>query len=83
MKTFQFNDLSGEYRDLVMELLTLDHGLCSIETFDDGVTPPNMEFKVQTSPDPEWGNLHVPLAVLLVEFYYARRGETVKITGIE
>lgn len=40
------------------------------------------EFQVNTAPDPEWGNMHVPLAQWLVK-HGANRGEVVYLTNIQ
>lgn len=71
LKCFKYKELSEELRSLV-------HELPNIEVDDTG----NAEFKVITQPDPEWGNLHIPLALQLVK-QGARKGEVVLITGIE
>jgi hypothetical protein len=71
MRNFVFRDLPQEIQDTITEFQFLE--------IDDAG---HAEFKVLTIPNPELGNVHVPLALHLVRLG-AKKGETVKIIGIE
>lgn len=65
MKQFSFKDLPENLQAIVIDLPM-------IQVDDTG----GAEFKVLTSPNPEWGNMHVPLAVWLIK-HGANKGEIV------
>jgi hypothetical protein len=71
MKTFDFNLLPENLQAVVLELP-------SIQLDDKG----GAEFKVNPGPDPELGNMHVPVAQWLIK-NGANRGEVVYITRIK
>lgn len=65
MKKFNVQDMPLDLQGVVWDLP-------NIQPDDEGWA----EFKVMTAPDPEWGNMHVPLALWLIK-QGANKGETV------
>lgn len=82
MKEFKLESLPEDLQNLARELPSITN-LCKMIEEDGqfGSRIDYLEFKVQTAADPEWGNIHVPLAVYLVK-HGANKGEVVKIIGI-
>ena len=70
MKVFDVHKLSLELQGIVWDLPNL-------EIDDSG----GATFKVVTAPDPEWGNMHIPLALYLIE-QGANKGEIVYLKNI-
>lgn len=73
MKEFDVTTMPENLQALIKEIPYIMDAL-----ENDGGAP----FKVKTAPDPEWGNMHVPLAQWLVR-NGARSGEEVYLKGIE
>lgn len=71
MKEFSFNDLPENLKAIIVDLPMIQ--------IDDKY---GAEFKVITAPDPEWGNMHVPLAVWLMK-HGANKGEIVYLKDID
>lgn len=70
MRTFEFTSFPDELQNVVFDIPNLEIN----ETGD-------ASFKVITQADPEWGNVHVALALYLVK-QGAKKGEVVTIKGI-
>lgn len=58
MKTFDINDMPENLQAIVKDLPYVQDNINN----DGGA-----EFIVNTAPDPEWGNMHVPVAQWLIK----------------
>lgn len=67
-KTFEFASLPENMQEIVRDLTP------ALDFDDSGLAP----FKIITLPNPEFGNIHIPLSLYLIK-QGASKGETVYI----
>ncbi len=80
MKEFKYYELPDDMKKIVDSLYNMENPNVKLELYEDPCQN-TIEFKVNTTPDPEYGNIHVPLATYFVK-QGAHKGEVVLIVGI-
>lgn len=73
MKQFDTKEMPENLQALIKEIPYI---MDSVD-FEGGA-----EYKVQTAPDPEWGNMHVPISQWLIK-NGANKGEKVYLKNID